>query len=101
MYKYCSFLFFAFGCASEKANSIAEMEGDAVAGATLYATHCQACHGEDGASGSVQKDIVEDLSYGDAHVIQAILYGEDSMPAFENTLSEQEIADIVAYLHTL
>ena len=94
-------VFFAFGCASEKANTIADLEGDATSGATLYAAHCKACHGEDASSGSVNKNIVEELSHGDANVIQIILYGEDSMPAFENTLSDQDIADIVAYLHTL
>ena len=37
----------------------------------------------------------------DARVTAVILRGRDMMPAMGNTLSDQELQDLMAYLHTL
>ena len=77
---------------------IAEIEalsGDAVAGATLYEANCRWCHGSNGRGahtmypgGTLSPDLIE-----------TILEGLSGMPSFDN-LSNQEIADIVAYIET-
>lgn len=84
---------------------IQALTGDAVAGEALYGTHCGTCHGADGLGGSVDHEIVEsDDGHGHSHddeeVINTILKGRTGMPSFDS-LSDQEIADIVAHIHTL
>ena len=37
----------------------------------------------------------------DARVAAVILHGRNMMPALGNTLSDQQLADLMAYLHTL
>ena len=101
MYRLFAVALTLIGCGSEKARAIASLEGDVVQGASLYATHCLTCHGEDGKSGSANEDIVHALHHGETHIIDGILYGIDTMPAFESILSDQDIADIMAFLHTL
>ncbi len=36
-----------------------------------------------------------------AGVVDTILYGEDSMPGFADSLSDQDITDIISYLRGL
>ena len=77
---------------------IAEIEalsGDAVVGATLYEANCRWCHGSNGRGahtmypgGTLSPDLIE-----------TILEGLSGMPSFDN-LSNQEIADIAAYIQT-
>ena len=74
---------------------IEALSGDAVAGATLYEANCRLCHGSNGRGahtmypgGSLSPDLIE-----------TILEGLSGMPSFDN-LSNQEIADIVAYIET-
>lgn len=91
-----------FGCDAEgadEADAILALTGDATAGEALYQTHCSACHGADARSGSAQKDLPDE----DAHeLVHVMLEGEGfAMPSFRETLTDQEIADIAAYLATL
>jgi mono/diheme cytochrome c family protein len=91
-------LFFA-GCATDThAADILAMEGDATAGETLFADNCASCHGADATGGSGP-----DLSFGlgDEDEVETILNGEEDMPAFADTLSDQDIADIIAWTNTL
>ena len=77
---------------------IAEIEalvGDAETGAPLYEANCRWCHGSNGRGahsmypgGNLSPDLIE-----------TILEGLSGMPSFDN-LSNQEIADIVAYIET-
>lgn len=87
------------GCAEDRAKTILGLDGDATAGAEVYAANCAACHGEDG-TGGTGSDLTAGAIDSEA-IVEIVLYGGDGMTAFEDILSDQEIADVVAYVHTL
>lgn len=83
---------------SSRSDIILGLTGDAAAGEATYAADCAACHGADGQSGSANKDIRE----GGEDLVEEVLSGNDEgMPAFDEQLSDQEIADLLAYVETL
>jgi cytochrome c oxidase subunit 2 len=90
------------GGGSDRANTIAGLSGDAASGETLFTAQCASCHGADAKSGSANENLVEAVGEG-AEFIDVVLDGKDNgaMPAFKDTLSDQEIADIIAWLETL
>ncbi len=76
---------------------ITSLTGDVNRGIPLYNTNCKGCHGESGnemapAAREAKEEIDEAAS--------VILKGDGTMPSFEGKLSNQEIADILAYLRT-
>lgn len=75
-----------------------EIVGDATAGATVFADNCASCHAADGTGGSGP-----DLTgmTDEAEIEEYVVNGDGGMPAFGDTLSEQEIADVVAHVLTL
>lgn len=75
--------------------------GDATAGQDLYTTNCETCHGADAKSGSAGENLVGEVGE-QSEFISAIQNGKDNgaMPAFPE-LSDQDIADIIAYVETL
>jgi mono/diheme cytochrome c family protein len=79
------------------------LPGDAGRGKTLYADHCATgCHLDDGTgktNGGTGKDLTAWLpSKDNAALINAILEGRrPGMPGFAKVLSDQQIADLVAY----
>jgi mono/diheme cytochrome c family protein len=79
-------------------DAILGLDGDANNGKDVYESNCQGCHGEDGASGTVNRNIRES---SETELVDVVLNGEDEMPSFADTLSEQEIADVLAYVGTL
>ncbi len=69
-------------------------------GEEIYARDCSSCHGPDGAgTGSYpalnQSGLLQSDDPGAA--IQLVLYGRGAMPAFEDTLSNQQIAAVLSY----
>lgn len=74
------------------------LTGDATAGATIYADNCASCHGADATGGS-GPNLVGVVETDEATDI--ITNGEDAMPAFGDILSEQDIADVIAYVQSL
>lgn len=86
-------------CASSPEAKILALEGDATAGADVFATNCAACHGADGTGGTGADLTAEEQS--DQELVETILYGEGSMVGFEGLLEDQEIADVIAFVHTL
>jgi len=69
--------------------------GDAQAGAQVFADNCATCHGDDGSGGAGPPlDTFDDPTA----VEQQVRNGGGGMPAFEGQLSDQEIADVVAYV---
>ncbi len=83
------------GCAgSERADTILGLTGDADAGATLYADNCASCHGADGTGGAEEGILGEEAS----EIAEVVLNGEDSMPSFADSLEDQDIADILAWI---
>ncbi len=76
--------------------AVTSLTGDEVNGEVLYDANCAACHGAsaEGASGPAIYD--EDAD----DFVEAIQYGEGSMPAFPD-FSDQDIADVIAFVQTL
>jgi mono/diheme cytochrome c family protein len=88
---------------SDHALRIADMTGDPVNGKVVYETKaspsCASCHGATarGGSGPNIKSEVSD----EGEFIDFVLEGEGSMPAYDSQLTDQEIADLVAYVKSL
>jgi cytochrome c6 len=77
------------------------------AGAT-FKTKCAMCHGPDGSGSEVGKSMhVPDLrsqvvqKQSDAELAQIISNGKGGMPAFKDSLSEDQIHALVAHIRTL
>jgi mono/diheme cytochrome c family protein len=76
-------------------------EGNPEAGKTVFTTHCASCHTlqDAGTSGTVGPDL--DDSQPDFDLVKdRVTNGQGAMPAFRDTLSEQEINDVAAYVST-
>ncbi len=78
-------------------------------GADTYKAKCQMCHGADGLgntpAGKAMKahpfnspDVVKE---SDADLATIIKGGKNKMPAFSGKLTDAQITDVVAYIHTL
>ena len=82
------------------ARAIAALEGDATAGEPLYSNHCASCHGATAGGGS-GPNLVKELKDHDLEdMIDVVLDGDGSMPPFDS-LEDQQIADIMAYIKSL
>jgi mono/diheme cytochrome c family protein len=77
------------------------LEGDPVAGKVIFTTNCGGCHvlSDAGTSGSVGPNL-DDSQPDAALVVDRVTNGRGVMPPFEGTLSEQQIADVAAYVST-
>ena len=87
-----------------------ELTPQEAAGHWIFITQCSACHyanSEKGLHGPGLEGLFRKpyLPSGgaanDARVSAVIVHGRNLMPAAGNTLSEQELKDLMAYLHTL
>jgi cytochrome c6 len=81
---------------------------DNVAGAGVYKSKCQTCHGPDGGGTAVGKSLkVADLrsaevqSKSDAELTQIISDGKDNMPGFKGTITDDEIHAVLGYVRSL
>jgi cytochrome c6 len=74
------------------------VEGDAAAGKAVYEARCAVCHG---AAGQGAGNYPAVAGEGGSEAIEIVTNGDGSMPAFRGQLTEQEIADVVAYIETL
>jgi mono/diheme cytochrome c family protein len=77
---------------------------DTQRGATLYRTHCAACHGSDGRpvlAGAPDLSRPTALLKPDLALAAGIRTGKGAMPGFAAQLRDGEILDIVAHLRTL
>ncbi len=76
------------------------LNGDAAAGKDLYAAKgCGACHklAAAGSSGAVGPNL-DDTKPAFDLVVDRVTNGRGTMPPFKGQLSEQEIADVAAYV---
>jgi len=76
-------------------------EGDAAAGKIVFTTNCGSCHvlSDAGTSGTVGPNL--DESQPDAAlVVERVTNGQGIMPPFGGVLTEQQIADVAAYVST-
>ena len=82
---------------ADRASDILALSGDATAGETLYTGNCSGCHGADG-TGSESFPALTGVTADTTHV-NIVIDGitGTSMPGF-STLSDQDIADIFAYI---
>ncbi|MEZ4238474.1 MAG: cytochrome c [Myxococcota bacterium] len=78
---------------------VAARDGDAEAGAAVYAAHCARCHGVD-ASGGVGPDL-HGLDDPDELLADKILWGWGAMDGLRDELSNREAADVIAWLDAL
>jgi len=91
------------GAVPVRAPSISPPKGDAMAGRQIFLTRCAVCHGED-ARGKIGPDLHGVASFGKTFLYAFIsnpetLNNRATMPRLP--LSQQEIADVVAYLMAL
>lgn len=89
----------ACGGGDARVDDILALTGDAAAGEAVYTASCESCHGA-GATGGSAPELASHFEADEEH-IGAIVYGEEDMPAFGDSLSDQEIADVAAYLSGL
>ena len=82
----------------ERLTTILDLTGDEANGADVYSSNCAVCHGAsgEGISGPSMSS-VQGLS--DEQIVDTILNGIDSMPAFDN-LPDQDIADLLEHVRT-
>ena len=97
----------ACGGGEDRTEAILALDGDPVNGAVVYEGTCQSCHaasglGEDDpetpGSGENLSESAAEVGE-DGEIIDLIIAGEGAMTPLGDVLSDQEIADVVAYLH--
>lgn len=74
--------------------------GDATRGAGIFEHNCQACHGARGSGGMGPKLANNPILKHEDLFWETVLHGRGPMPAWGSFLSQQEIADIHAWLMT-
>jgi mono/diheme cytochrome c family protein len=77
-----------------------EVEGDAAAGAEIFASNgCGSCHtlADAGSTGTIGPNL-DESSVDFAGAVEQVTNGGGGMQAFSGTLSEEEIADVAAYV---
>ena len=91
-------LSFLIACgSSDRVADIEALSGDPDVGAEVYQTECGGCHGVEGEGGvgPAMADVTP--IHTDSELISIILYGVgDTMPAHEY-MSDQEVADVLAW----
>jgi len=101
------------GCDVERRKSDAELglNPQQAAGRKIYDQYCDRCHepySTRGKKGPGLKGMFQHkylrlsgLPANDERVTDIIRLGRNEMPAFSQTLNQQQIEDLLAYLHTL
>ena len=88
---------------------VSELTPQEAAGHRVFVSHCSVCHyatekglNGPGLEGLFRKPYLPSgMPANDARVTAVILHGRNMMPPLGNTLSDQELEDLMAYLHTL
>jgi mono/diheme cytochrome c family protein len=78
-------------------------------GETLFKTKCVACHGPDGKGevpmgkklGAHDLNSAEVQKQSDAQLTEVVTKGKNKMPAYEDKLSKEQIAQLVAYIREI
>ncbi len=84
---------------TETTDTGSAVEGDPVAGKTVFVANCGTCHtlADAGTSGTIGPNL-DDSQPSAELVLDRVTNGAGAMPPFADTLSEQQIADVVAYV---
>jgi mono/diheme cytochrome c family protein len=70
------------------------------AGATIFATRCAGCHGDDGGGGfgpALRGGLVVQRYPDPADEVAVVQGGRGSMPSFTSSLTDEQIAAVVEY----
>ena len=105
-------VFSASGCLPNLPPSkpLSELTPQEASGYKVFQSHCARCHranSQDGLKGPglqglyKQKYLPSGAPANDDRVTSAILHGRGMMPSFANDVDEQQLQDLLAYLHTL
>jgi mono/diheme cytochrome c family protein len=101
------------GCDVQRRKSDAELglNPQQVAGRKIYDSHCDRCHEPYSTKGKKGPGLqgvfkhqylpLSGLPANDERVTDIIRLGRHEMPGYSQTLSQQEIEDLLAYMHTL
>jgi len=106
------FSFLLFGCEMERRKSDAELglNPQQAQGRRIFDRNCARCHeaySSRGLQGPSLKGIYKrkyfpsGLPANDDRMKDVILMGKAKMPSFRAALTDQELQDLIAYLHTL
>jgi mono/diheme cytochrome c family protein len=89
---------------------LTELTVNEAAGHRIFVSQCSGCHYANtekglhgpGLEGLFRKPyLASGTPANDDRVTAVILHGRNMMPSFGNTLSDQELEELIAYLHTL
>ena len=101
------------GCDVQRRKSDAELglNPQQVAGRKIYDSHCDRCHEPYSTKGKKGPGLqgvfkhqylpLSGLPANDERVTDIIRLGRHDMPGYSQTLNQQEIDDLLAYMHTL
>jgi mono/diheme cytochrome c family protein len=106
-------LLFLAGCEGQRRQSDAELGLNAqqIAGRRVYDSYCDRCHAPyslrgrqgPGMKGVFQRQYLpmSGMPANDDRVSDIVRMGRNKMPGYAQVLSQQQISDLLAYLHTL
>jgi mono/diheme cytochrome c family protein len=99
-----AFALIATGCNSSKPDAPANLTQQQVAGQQIFNQTCAVCHrnGEHGPNlvGLYKKRYMTNgMPVNDDRVRDTIRMGRAMMPAFGDVLNQQQLDDVIAYLH--
>jgi len=76
-----------------------EIEGEVQAGAAVWSDNCAGCHGVNGTGANGGPNLVGNEAALDPQKVRAqVTNGGGGMPAFKDTLTEKQIADVSTYV---
>lgn len=89
---------------------LADLNPQQTHGHAVFASRCAACH-YDRSAGALhgpalvgvfkKKELPSGAPANDERVSATVLHGRNMMPALGNTMDQQDLDDLLAYLHTL
>lgn len=101
------------GCQAQRRKSDAELglNPQQIAGRKVYDNYCDRCHepySSSGKQGPPLKSVyskpylpLSGLPANDERIGEIVRYGRSKMPGFGQALSNQQIQDLLVYMHTL
>jgi mono/diheme cytochrome c family protein len=93
------------GCGMARVQSVLEVEGDRAAGAQVYEASCASCHRRpDWATAYGCNLYMKEVDLGtvdEPAIVRQVLYGSRCMPALGEDLTDEQIADVTAYVLSL